>query len=220
MPTPISPQLISGGIVLVDSATNAVQRIIALQYNPSTVNRSLQPQWYEAQQGAERSERLRIKGPPVETIKLEAEIDATDELEKPDQFADAAELGIQPQLAALELLVYPTVAQLQENSRQADAGSLEIVPLESLLTLFVWSRQRVVPVRVTEFSILEEAFDSRLNPIQARVSLGLRVLTVDDVGFNHKGGEYYMHYQRTKEELARRTRSAPLTALGLDRLPL
>ena len=220
MSTPISPQLISGGIVLVDPGTNTVQRIIALQYNPHSVTRSLQAQWYEAQQGAERSERLRIKGPPVETIKLEAEIDATDHLEKPEQFREAAELGIQPQLAALEILVYPTSAQLQENNRQANAGTLEIVPMEALLTLFVWSKQRVVPVRITEFSITEEAFDTRLNPIQAKVSLGMRVLTVDDLGFAHKGGEYFLHYHKTKEALARRFRAASLNTLGLDRLPV
>ena len=45
-----------------------------------------------------------------------------------------------------------------------------------------------MPVRITEFSITEEAFDPKLNPIRAKVSLGMRVLTVDDLGFDHKGG--------------------------------
>lgn len=51
-------------------------------------------------EGRDRSEALRLKGPPVETIKLEAEIDATDSLEHPDQNADAVAFGIAPQLAA------------------------------------------------------------------------------------------------------------------------
>src|SRR5688500_13735076 len=129
--SPRSPKLISGGIVLVDVASGAVQRIIALQYNPASVQRSLQAQWYEPQQGAERSERLRIKGPPVETIKIEAEIDATDHLEAPDEHETTAELGIQPQLAALETLVFPMSDQLEANNRRAAAGTLEIVPMEA-----------------------------------------------------------------------------------------
>ena len=60
--------------------------------------------------------------------------------------------------------------------------------MESALSLFVWSKNRIVPVRITDFSITEEAFDPVLNPIRAKVSLGMRVLSVDDLGFQHKGG--------------------------------
>ena len=63
-------------------------------------------------------------------------------------------------------------------------GTLEIVPAEAPLTLFVWSKNRMLPVRITEFSITEEAFDPALNPIRAKVSLGLRVLSVNDLGFD------------------------------------
>lgn len=220
MSSPISPRLISGGIVVVDASSNAVQRIIPLQYNPSSVTRSLQAQWYEPQQGADRSEQLRIKGPPLETIKLEAEIDATDDLQSPDQHQTTAQYGIQPQLAALETLVFPTSDQLLANDQLAASGTLEIVPMESPLTLFVWSRQRIVAVRITEFSINEEFFDTQLNPIQAKVSLGMRVLTVDDLGFAHRGGQYFMQYQKRKEELARMAAPGSLGSLGVERLPV
>ena len=49
--------------------------------------------------------------------------------------------------------------------------------MDAPLTLFVWSKSRIVPVKITEFSVTEEMFDSNLNPIRARISLGLRVLT-------------------------------------------
>jgi hypothetical protein len=84
----------------------------------------------------------------------------------------------------------------------------------------VWSKQRVVPVRITDFSVTEEFFDTQLNPIQAKVSLGMRVLTVDDLGFNHRGGQYFMHYHKTKERLAKKAPGAELSTLGLDRLPV
>ena len=151
----------------------------------------------------------------METIKLEAEIDATDQLEFPDQNRAVVEHGIQPQLAVLEALAHPTSAQLAELDRQASSGTLEIAPMEAPLTLFVWSKSRIVPVRVTEFSITEEAFDPALNPIRAKVSLGLRVLSVDDLGFAHKGGSLFMAYLQTKEQLAAKAQAGSFATLGI-----
>ena len=90
-------------------------------------------------------------------------------------------------------------------------GTLEIAPMEAPLTLFVWSKTRIVPVRLTEFSITEEAFDPALNPIRAKVSLGMRVLSVNDLGFDHKGGNLYLAYHQQKEQLAARS---PASVLG------
>ena len=151
----------------------------------------------------------------METIKLDAEIDATDQLE----LGQAAEAGIYPQLAALEIIVYPTSAQLAANNAKAKSGTLEITPMIAPLTLFVWSKNRVVPVRITDFSITEEAFDPALNPIRAKVSLGMRVLNVDDLGFDSKGGSVYMSYQQQKERLATLSAGATLNTLGLGGLP-
>ena len=74
--------------------------------------------------------------------------------------------------------------------------------MQSALTLFIWSKNRIIPVRLTDFSITEEAFDPNLNPIRAKVSLGMRVLSVNDVGFDAKAGSLYMIYQQQKERLA------------------
>ena len=84
--------------------------------------------------------------------------------------------------------------------------------------LFIWSASRVVPVRVTEFSITEEAFDVALNPIRAKVSLGLRVMTTDDLGFDHRGGSIFINHLRTREALAGKTGAASLQSLGLTNL--
>ena len=108
---PGSPRLLKGGIVLIDPETSAVQRIITLQYNPNTLTRTLQVQGMDGE-GGDRSEALRLKGPPVETLKLDAEIDATDQLEFPDENKNAVEGGIHPQLAVLETIIYPTSSQL------------------------------------------------------------------------------------------------------------
>jgi len=214
---PGSPRVVKGGIVLIDPATAAVARVIALQYNPDTLSRTLQVQAMEGE--GDRLEALRLKAPPIETLKLEAEIDATDQLEFPDQNPLASQAGIYPQLAALETIVYPASAQLQANDILAQTGTLEIAPLEAPLTLFVWSKTRVLPIRITEFSITEEAFDTALNPIRAKVSLGLRVLSVTDLSFGHKGGMLFMAYLQGKERLAAQSPAGSLSALGIAGIP-
>ena len=213
--SPISPRLIKAGLVTMDVDTSTVQSVIALQYNPDSLTRSLQIQSLPGGQDGVRVDALRLRGPAVETIKLEAELDATDQLEFPTQFPLAVQFGLQPQLAQLEMLINPTVETLLADDAMANAGTLEIIPLEQPLTLFVWSKSRVVPVRLTEFSITEEFFDTSLNPIRAKVSLGLRVLSVDDLGFEHPGGHLYMAYLSNKEQLASQATSVALTVLGL-----
>jgi hypothetical protein len=212
---PKSPRLAKGGIVLIDPETAAVQRIITLQYNPDTLTRTLQVQTIGESTG--RSEALRLTGPPIETIKLDAEIDATDQLEEAD--SAATEVGIHPQLAALETIIYPTSTQLLNNNSLAQSGTLEIIPMQAPLTLFVWSKNRILPVRITDFSITEEAFDVNLNPIRAKISLGMRILTVDDVGFAHKGGGLYMSYHQNKESLAGMLSGGQLSSLGIGEIP-
>lgn len=215
---PRSPRLLRGGIVLIDPDTSAVRRVIVLQYNPDTLTRTLQVQGIGGE-GGDRLEALRLKGPPAETIKLDAEIDATDQLEFPEQNPTAVELGIHPQLAALETIVYPASEDVQTNKGLAMLGTLEIAPMEAPLTLFIWSQHRILPVRLTEFSITEEMFDPILNPIRAKVSLGMRVLTVNDLGFNHKGSSLFMAYHQQKERLAARSRVGDLNELGIRRIP-
>jgi len=215
---PGSPKLIKGGIVLLNQSTSAVQRIIALQYNSDTLTRSFQIQGVGAGSG-DRSEALRLKGPPVETIKLEAEIDATDQMEFPDQHANIVQSGLHSQLAALETMIYPSSSQLQANNSLANSGTLEIVPMETPLMLFIWSKNRIVPVRLTEFSITEEAFDPSLNPIRAKVSLGMRVLSIDDLGFSHKGGNLFMSFLQNKEQLSAKHQGGALGSLGINGIP-
>lgn len=215
---PNAPRLLKAGLVLVDAESSAVERVIALQYNPQSLSRKLQIQDV-APDGGDRSQAMRLKGPPIETLNVEAVIDATDQLEFPDEHADTVELGIHPQLAAIETIVYPTSAQLQANDSLARSGTLEIAPMETPVALFIWSSSRVLPVRITDFSVTEEAFDPALNPIRARVSLGMRVLTVDDLGFGHRGGSLFMSYLQRKEGLAEKSLGGVITTLGIGELP-
>jgi hypothetical protein len=213
---PGSPKLLKGGLVLLDPQSSAVRRVIPLQYNPDSVTRTLQAQAVGAD-GGDRSEALRLKGPPVETIRVEAELDATDALERGEP--NTVELGLFPLLASLETVVYPDSAKLISNDALVSSGSLEIIPVEAPLALFVWSKTRIVPVRITEFSITEEAFDPKLNPIRAKVSLSMRVLSVTDLPFSSKGGSLFIVYQQQKERLAALAESRNLSPLGIGGIP-
>lgn len=214
---PGSPRILKGGIVLLDPDTFTVlpNGIIVLQYNPDSLSRTLKIQG--AEEGGDRSEALRLKGPPVETFKVDAEIDATDQLEVGDQ--NTIQNGIFPQLCALETIVYPSSTTLQNNFNLSQAGTLEIMPIQAPFTLFVWSAKRIVPVRITDLSITEEAFDPTLNPIRAKVSLGLRTLSIDDLFFTDKGGSLYMVYQQQKEALARLYQAGTFSVLGIQGIP-
>jgi hypothetical protein len=209
----MQPNLTRGGIAVIDPKSATLLRVIALQYNPESVSRSLQIQ--AVGPDGDRLEALRLKGPPNETIKVDISLDAADQLEFPQKHVTTTKFGIFPELAALETLVYPTTAALNAATSATAAGSLEIAPIESPLALFVWSRSRVVPVRVIEFNITEELFDTSLNPIRAKVSLGMRVLSVNDLGVNHRGANLFMAYLANKERFARLAGSAPITSLGI-----
>ncbi len=214
---PGSPKLTRAGLVLIDPDSGAVGRIITLQYASDSLKRQLQVQSIQDEQ--HRSQPLRLTGPAVETITIEAELDATDQLEFPRQNANAVAAGIFPALAALEMLVHPTVAQLERQNAQADSGGFTITPAETPLALFVWSRNRIVPVRVTDLSITEEFFDPALNPIRARVGMTLRVLSVDDLGFRHRGSGLFMAYLQAKEQLAAKAATGALGDFGIGGLP-
>ena len=209
---PGSPRIVKGGIVVLEPKTGAVLRVIPLQYNPDTLTRSFQIKGVGAESG-DRIEAFRLKGPPVETIKVEAEIDATDQLETAD--SDITKMGLHAMLAALEILVYPSSTTLQDNNAVAASGNLEIVAAEAALTVFVFGPKRIAPVRITELSITEEAFDTALNPIRAKISLGMRVLTIDDVGFSEKSGGLFMSYLKAKEQLASQNKPGAFGTLGI-----
>lgn len=213
---PGSPKILKGGIVVLDPQSSAVLRIIPLQYNPDTLSRTFQIKGVGSE-GGDRIEALRLKGPPVETIKVEAEIDATDQLEKADGLT--TESGLHPLLSALEGLVYPSSTSIQSNNAAASGGNIEIIAATAPLTVFVFGPKRIAPVRITELSITEEAFDVELNPIRAKISLGLRVLTIDDIAFEERGGGLFMSYLKAKEQLASQSKSGAFAALGIGGLP-
>lgn len=214
---PGSPRTLKGGFVLMDADGKAVLRTVAFQYNPDSLSRTLTPRGAKVDAG-DRLEGLRLVGPPIETIKIEIEIDATDRLEHPASNADTVANGIAAELAELEMIISPAPDDIAAADGLARSGTLEVLPLPSPLVLLALGRNRLIPVRITEFSIVEEAFDTQLNPIRARVSLGLRALSIDDLAFGSKGAELFMVAARRRDRMAKR-RPPNMQALGLTGVP-
>ncbi|MGK4004456.1 hypothetical protein WMF31_17610 [Sorangium sp. So ce1036] len=191
---PGTPRTLKGALVAIDPLV-PVPTVVLFQYNPHTLTRQLEARGADGGPAA-----TSYTGAPVETINVEIELDATDGLETQDPLA--VSLGVHPQLAALEKLVYPPSARIIANTVLAALGSIEVVPPQGPLILFIWGPRRVLPVSVKQFSIVEEAHDPQLNPIRARVSLGLRVLSTDDLGPMHPGHALFLAHQIAKEVMA------------------
>jgi len=196
---PGSPRLLKGALIGLDPA-NPLASVIVFQYNPDTLTRRLEARSSGGGDNADRSEAFRLTGPPKETITLSVEIDAADQLEQANPIAVA--MGVYPTLSALEMLLYPKSALVIANTALAQVGNIEIIPPEAPLTLFVWGPQRVLPVRLTSFSITEEAYDTKLNPIRAKVDLSLYVLSYIDLKLTNPGYMLFLAHQIAKEIMA------------------
>jgi hypothetical protein len=197
---PNSPRLLKGALVAIDPL-RPLPTVIVFQYNPETLTRRIEARTAGGDAaGGDRTEVLRLAGPPKETITLAAEIDGSDEVG--GLHAGRLATGIYPTLSALELLLYPQSRVVIANASLAAAGVLDILPPEAPLVLFVWGAERVLPVRLESFSITEEAHDALLNPVRAKVDLSLQVLSAHDFRQSQPGFSLFMAHHIAKELLA------------------
>lgn len=212
-PYPRNVPMLKGALVSVDSSNR--QTVVLFQYNPETVKRTLKPNTVGGDEG-NRSQAVRFTGAPVQTISVEVQIDAIDGLDDGD--ATAIELGVYPQLRALELLVYPTSEQVEKYQQTLESGGVSILPLTAPRTIFVWGPHRVVPVRLTSVTVSEELFDLDLNPIRATVALEAHVLTYSDLYPDNPDYSLFLAHQKKMEQIAKKAQTGSLDATGLTSL--
>lgn len=198
--------------LVVFEAPNPIPSVITLQYNPDKLQRDIKA---SAVEGGARSDAFRLTGAPVETIKMEVWFDATDKLAQDDAFTKAN--GIYPQLASLEMLLAPSSAGVIANTILLQAGTIEILPASAPFLVLVWGK-RVLPVRMAGLSVGEEAFDTDLNPIRAKVGLDFTVLTYSDLERTHPGYAMYLGHQILKEQLGRATRAGTVGSILSQKL--
>jgi hypothetical protein len=210
---PGSPRMLKGAIVAVDQTTQQ-ESVVVFQYNPETLTRRIEARSTGSTDGGDRSEAFRLSGPPKETITLNIEIDATDQLEQAKPPAITS--GVFPTLSALEMILYPKSAKVMADTTLAQAGNIEIIPPEAPMAFFIWGMQRVLPVRLTSLSITEEAYDMALNPIRAKVDLSLYVLSYADLKLTHPGYNLFLAHQVAKEVMARQNAFSDIQKTGVS----
>lgn len=194
---PGSPRLLKGALIGVD-VLNPLASVVVFQYNPDTMTRRLEAR--AVSQDGDRGEAFRLTGAPKETITLSVEVDATDQLEQGNPLAITT--GLHPTLAALELMMYPKSLMVIANDILSAIGTIEVIPAEGPMILFVWGVTRVLPVRLGSFSITEEAYDPLLNPIRAKVELSLNVLSYQDLSLLSPARALFLAHHIAKEVLA------------------
>jgi hypothetical protein len=202
---PGRPALMKGGIATYDAQSQPT-RLIPFQYNPEQLKRTLATRAPPAKQGSSggaKEEVMRVAGPPVETINMTVILDATDQLAEPDNNPAAKESGIQPALAALEMLMYPPNSAEEQIANLAKKGKAQVASYELPTTLLLLGMSRVVPIQLTSFSVTEEMFDLNLNPIRAKVDLGIKVLTFMEYPTPGLARDTFVSYQTEKERLAK-----------------
>ena len=195
-----SPKLLKGALIeFSERFIGPIPNVIVFQYNPEMMTRTLEV-WSQGGGGEssasnETSHTAQPYDPP-ETFTLALELDAADALENPAAHPVAFISGVADRIAAMEMLLYPQGDSLLGGLMGSISGSLGGASASSALgagtgvqpasrgtvpvLLFVWGPGRIVPVRLTTFSVEEQAYSPLLYPIRAKVNIGLKILTPKD----------------------------------------
>ncbi|MEM1319233.1 MAG: hypothetical protein AAGG75_03200 [Bacteroidota bacterium] len=200
-----------------------IPNVIVFQYNPETMTRTLEV-WQPSAPTGQSSDVSSTAQPedPPETFTLGLELDATDALEFPDSHPVANLVGVADRISAMEMLLYPQEESLLGGLLGSVTGSLGVgggslgiggggaapVPRGSVpVVLFAFGPGRIIPVRLTSFSVEEQAYSPTLYPIRAKVNIGLKVLTKKDFCSTDKFSEKlavlaYEYTRKQKQVLA------------------
>ena len=211
------PRLLKGAFV--DSNVLAFPPLIVpFQFNPEQIRRrrSARIATPPSRRGREERQPLdealgeaQTTTTPPETLSLDVRLDATDALEEGDPIA--AEFGVLPALSALELMVLPRsesffggLLGLSADLGFGDRSSTPVV-------IFVWGRQRVQAVRITDLDVQEVEYNPNLSPSRVVASVNLQVI----------GGENpFNRFTQASQELLAGLGARSAGALARTVLPL
>jgi hypothetical protein len=195
-----SPKLLKGALIQFSAPLLIpIPNIIIFQYNPETMSRSFTT-WTPPDKDRDAGKDPKLESSrsqpfdPQESFTLALELDAADALEKPASHPVAVISGVADRVAAMEMLLYPTsestlgglLGDLSASVSVSVGGVGFSASASAVVTtakratvpivLFFWGPGRIVPVRLTSFSVDEQAFSPILYPIRAKVTVGLKVL--------------------------------------------
>lgn len=122
-----------------------------------------------------------------QTIGFDIRLDATDGLDAGDMIT--TQFGIAPQIATLELMVYPKDESLLASAvskllGQPQGFSFSRSPNPPMI-LFIFGRKRVLPVNINSMNITETEFSADLNPVRASIAVNLTVIEGQSVPYRY-----------------------------------
>jgi hypothetical protein len=201
-----SPTLLKGALIQFSAPMLIpIPNLIVFQYNPETMTRTLTP-WAPIERTKEYNQdgtshlvdltsqqidALSQPFDPQESFTVTLELDAADALESPETHPVAVIAGVADRIAALEMLCYPpgqsalggllgVSVSVSVGSSGISAGSSvssDLLPRKAVpIVLFFWGPGRIVPVRITSFSVEEQQYSPLLYPVRAKVTVGMKVL--------------------------------------------
>jgi hypothetical protein len=162
-----------------------IPNVVIFQFNPEKLSRTIEIPPRPV--NATTRETSQAGEPPYERFTVEAQFSAADQRNSSNPIG--LTMGVGPQLAALEAMVYPVQTPGGLIGAAVDAiGSLlsgssgpnPVLPVPRVQTpkiLFVWGLMRIVPVIIESMTINEVQYDSLLNAEEASVTMGLAVVT-------------------------------------------
>jgi hypothetical protein len=211
--SPLAPRILKGAFIRLDeTGIGAVPQLVIFQYNPESMTRKFKPYVKPADKEADKRDSTDRAAPydPEEEMDVVIYLDASDDLDQGQGHPQAVVIGVADRVAALEMLMYPsTDVGLLSSAVNAIAGALgatggKEVPVnpEVPVVLLAWGPGRIVPVKITSFTVEEQAFNSALYPIRAKVTVGVKVLTED----------YFTSKARTKSDTLTPAESLARTA--------
>lgn len=189
--SPLAPKLLKGALIRLDeTGIGPIPQIIVFQYNPESLSRKLKRAELKEDKEATKTGNPGVTvqpADPEEEFDLALEVDATDDLEEPLTHPTAVLAGVADRIAAIEMLLYPAdEVGLLSSAIASLAGSLGIGATASIpdrretpVVLLVWGPGRILPVKIDNVTVEEQAFNTALYPIRAKLTVGIKVLTED-----------------------------------------
>jgi hypothetical protein len=165
---PWTQMMLAGALVQISRTDPTSKSIVAFQYNPETLTRSLSPSYYQSRKDT-------LTGPAKQSI------DVTIQLEASGQGWSTL-TGILPQLAALEMMINPSSDFLSAYQTSLQSNKMEAVPPVAPRILFIWGPSRVLPVLITSMTIKEKMFNQSLTPVVADVDLKMELYPFAQAG--------------------------------------
>jgi hypothetical protein len=181
---PNRPRILKGAFVEYQKdITQITNPPIIFQFNPTQLTRnrgitfstyenkpySSLPEFHQQQPDLSKIQEEQKITVQEESINFEILLDATDQMNAGDI---TAQFGIEPQLAALELMLHAP----EEIKPIRNKGYSYTKKPNPPIILFIWGLTRVLPVNIESLNITETEFNPTLFPTRATVSLSIKVI--------------------------------------------